>query len=132
MRKSSQSELRDLNDLNTRCVSLIYKTNLAIDYSHERVRKAAEAVARIRAKGLGTGFIVLRPPPTAPKLVDAQVFDQPDDAALLNEIADSCSCCGSRTRLLVALVRFASLGVEMALCGVCYQSLSDRNLGQVV
>jgi hypothetical protein len=132
MPNSRQFEFMNMSALNLRCLALIESTNRAITHTQERVRRGDESVARQRESGLGCDSIVLRAAPVFPTLVDAEVYDDPSSVELINQAADSCSCCGSGNKSLVALVRFVSIDVEMVLCGDCYQSLSDRALGQVV
>lgn len=132
MPNSRQFEFMNMGALNVRGLALIESTNRAIARTRERVRRGDESVARQRESGLGCRSIVLRAAPVFPTLVDAEVYDDPSSVELINQAADSCSCCGSGNKSLVALVRFVSIDVEMVLCGDCYQSLSDRALGQVV
>ncbi len=131
MRKSTKCELHLLNGLNRRAEDLINTTRLTVSYSQERVQNGINRVQRVRAYGFGAEKVTLRPPKNAPSFVDAQIFDTPSDASALNELADGCSVCGSHANPLVALVRFESLGVDLAVCAECYQALSDRALGQV-
>lgn len=132
MRTTFESEFRRLRLLSARCNARIERTNLAIAHTQERVRASNASVERARTERFECSRIALRPSPAFPSLIDAEVFDDPESAAYLNEIAHSCSRCNSEGKALVALVRFASLDAELALCAECYCDLSDRSLGQVV
>jgi hypothetical protein len=125
-----EQEARSIAALYARCLSLIDSTDRAIIRTQDRVHKAGVSVARQRERGIGCETITLRPGRVRPTLVDAEIYDDADSRAMLNEAVEACSCCGSK-ETLVAFVRFPSIDVEMALCGACYQSLEDRALGQV-
>jgi hypothetical protein len=65
------------------------------------------------------------------RFTDCDVFDDPKLLIQVNSAALECDRCG-RAERLVAVVRFNSLAQVLALCGHCFQQLSELSLGAVV
>lgn len=65
------------------------------------------------------------------RFTDCDIFDDPELLIEINAADLECERCG-RSERLVAVVRFKAPSELLAICGGCFQKLSEISLGAVV